>query len=256
MYHFFVKPAQVSADTVEIRGGDVNHIKNVLRMKAGEEIAVSDGFGHGYRCRVESFLNDRVTAAIVERREVSSELPSRIVLFQCLPKSDKMELIVQKAVELGASAVVPVASKRCVVKLDNKKAESKVRRWQSIAEGAAKQSGRAMVPEVKPVAGFAEALAQAEKLDRILFPYECADELLSGSGSGASAMDQTRRTVAGIERGQSVGVFIGPEGGFEKEEVTAALAAGARAVTLGKRILRTETAGLCLLSVLMFQLEE
>ena len=164
-----------------------------------------------------------------------------------------MELIIQKAVELGAARVVPVASRRCVVKLDQKKAESKRKRWQAIAESAAKQSGRAVIPEVGPVVSFKEALKDAERLDIRLIPYECADELLTKEGQ--TPMEQTHRLLMDIKRGQSVGIFIGPEGGLEKEEVATAMEAGTRPITLGKRILRTETAGLCILSVLMFQLE-
>lgn len=254
MYHFFVEPCQIHEDRIEILGGDVNHMKNVLRMKAGEEVTVSDGFGHEYLCRVSELLEDAVRVSILEKRDVSVELPSRLVLFQCLPKGDKMELIVQKAVELGAAAVVPVASKRCVVKLDAKKEENKRKRWQAIAESAAKQSGRAIVPEVKPVMGFAEALKEARKLDVGLIPYECADELLAEEKK--SAMDKTREILGNIQKGQSVGIFIGPEGGLEKSEVELAMNAGVKPITLGKRILRTETAGLCVLSVLMFKLEE
>lgn len=255
MYHFFVEPGQVHEEYVEILGGDVNHMKNVLRMKPGEEITVSDGFGHEYGCRVAELTEDYVRAEILERREVSVELPSRLVLFQCLPKGDKMELIVQKAVELGVSAVVPVASRRCVVKLDAKKADNKVKRWQAIAESAAKQSGRALIPAVEPVTDFASALKQMQQLDVGLIPYECADEILEDGQTRVSAMDQTRALLSEIKRGQSVGILIGPEGGLEKSEVASAMEAGIRPVTLGKRILRTETAGLCILSVLMFQLE-
>lgn len=254
MYHFFVEPSQVRENFISIRGGDVNHMKNVLRMKAGEEIIVSDGFGHEYLCRAEEFSEDEVRCAVQEAREVASELPSRIVLFQCLPKGDKMELIVQKAVELGAAAVVPVRSKRCIVKLDAKKEEAKRKRWQAIAESAAKQSGRAVIPQVESFLDFTQAIRRSEELDVRLIPYECADELLSDGISGA--MEKTRQTLSGIERGQSIGIFIGPEGGLEKSEVEAAMAAGAKPVSLGKRILRTETAGLCILSVLMFQLED
>ena len=253
MYHFFVEPGQVHEDYVEILGGDVNHMKNVLRMKPGEEITVSDGFGHEYGCKVTLLEEDAVRAEILECREVSVELPSELVLYQCLPKGDKMELIIQKAVELGAARVVPVASRRCVVKLDQKKAESKRKRWQAIAESAAKQSGRAVIPEVGPVVSFKEALKDAERLDIRLIPYECADELLTKEGQ--TPMEQTRRLLMDMKRGQSVGIFIGPEGGLEKEEVATAMEAGTRPITLGKRILRTETAGLCILSVLMLQLE-
>ncbi len=254
MYHFFVEPSQVHADEIEILGGDVNHIRNVLRMKEGEEILIHDGYGSEYRSRIDRFGEDAVYAAVMEKRRVASELPSKITLFQCLPKGDKMELIIQKAVELGASAVVPVASRRCVVKLDARKESSKLRRWQAIAASAAKQSGRAVIPEVAPVVPFSEALLRAQGAEVLLLPYECAGELLEDGCK--SAMQRSRETLAGIVRGQSVGILIGPEGGFEKSEAEAAVQAGAQMISLGRRILRTETAGLCVLSVLMFQMEE
>lgn len=254
MHHFFVEPSQVHTEEIEILGGDVNHISNVLRMKAGEEIIVNDGYGNEYGCRLHRFTDTAVYAGILEKRRVASELPSRITLFQCLPKGDKMELIVQKAVELGASGIVPVASRRCVVKLDTKKEANKRKRWQAVAESAAKQSGRAVIPEVLPVVSFPEALLQAGELDICLIPYECAEDLLKDGQGGA--MRRTREILDGIQKGQSIGIFIGPEGGFEKEEIEAAIKNGAKPVSLGKRILRTETAGLCILSVLMFQLEE
>ncbi len=254
MYHFFVEPSQVHSEEIEILGGDVNHISHVLRMKAGEEIVVSDGYGNEYGCRLCRFTDTAVYAAILEKRRVASELSSPITLFQCLPKGDKMELIVQKAVELGVSRIVPVASKRCVVKLDAKREANKRKRWQAVAESAAKQSGRAMIPTVQSAVGFLEALLQAKEQDVCLIPYECAGELLEDGQD--SAMERTRKILSHIEKGQSIGVFIGPEGGFEKEEVEAARKMGAQPVSLGRRILRTETAGLCILSVLMFQLEE
>lgn len=254
MYHFFVEPSQVRGNFISILGGDVNHMKNVLRMKAGEAVVISDGFGHEYLCLAEEFLENEVRCVIQEARQAVSELPSRIVLFQCLPKGDKMELIIQKAVELGAAAIVPVKSKRCVVKLEAKKEEARRKRWQAIAESAAKQSGRAAVPCVEPFLDFSQAVLRAEELDVRLIPYECADELLSDDISGA--MEKTRQTLSDIRKGQSIGIFIGPEGGLEKSEVKAAMEAGAKPISLGKRILRTETAGLCILSVLMFQLED
>ncbi|MCI8584585.1 MAG: 16S rRNA (uracil(1498)-N(3))-methyltransferase [Lachnospiraceae bacterium] len=254
MYHFFVEPSQVHSEEIEILGGDVNHISHVLRMKAGEEIVVSDGYGNEYGCRLCRFTDTAVYAAILEKRRVASELSSPITLFQCLPKGDKMELIIQKAVELGVSRIVPVASKRCVVKLDAKREANKRKRWQAVAESAAKQSGRAMIPTVQSAVGFSEALLQAKEQAVCLIPYECAGELLEDGQD--SAMERTRKILSHIEKGQSIGVFIGPEGGFEKEEVEAARKMGAQPVSLGRRILRTETAGLCILSVLMFQLEE
>ena len=165
-------------------------------------------------------------------------------MFQGLPKGDKMEWIVQKAVELGAYSVVPFAARRSVVKLDEKKAAKKQARWQAIAKGAAEQSGRGIVPEIQSVQTLGEALKTAEELDVILIPYELEE-----------GMKETTRVIENIEPGQSVGIFIGPEGGFEEEEVELAKAAGAYPVTLGKRILRTETAGLTALSILMYYLE-
>ncbi len=244
MQHFFVTPDQVSEQKVYIEGSDVNHMKNVLRMKLGEEVEISDGNNHRYLCSIESFEADSVVLQIEEELNVDTELPSKIYLFQGLPKSDKMELIIQKAVELGVYEVVPVVTKRAVVKLDAKKADKKVSRWKEIARSAAKQSGRGLVPDVASVVDYKTALKQAKELDVVLIPYELAE-----------GMEATRKVIEAIKPGQSVGIFIGPEGGFEKEEVMLALSEGAKEITLGKRILRTETAGLTTLSILMYHLE-
>ena len=244
MQHFFVTPSQVEGERIYIEGSDVNHMKNVLRMRPGEAVAISDGDNLKYRCVVEGYEEGRAVLAIQQRMPVDTELPCRITLFQGLPKQDKMELIVQKAVELGASQVVPVATRRSVVKLDEKKAAKKLQRWQQIAESAAKQAGRGYIPQVSSVLSYQEALEKAGDLDVLLSTYELAE-----------GMEEARKVVASIAQGQSVGIFIGPEGGFEKEEVDAAIHQGAKAITLGRRILRTETAGLAILSILMFRLE-
>ena len=170
---------------------------------------------------------------------------SRIYLFQGLPKGDKMELIIQKAVELGAYGIIPVAMKRSVMKLDSKKAESKVKRWNAISESAAKQSKRSIIPAVHDVMTFAQAAEYAKTLDMVLLPYECAD-----------GMQATKDKLSSIKPGSSIGIFIGPEGGFDGSELTIAHDAGFDVITLGRRILRTETAGMMLLSVLMYQLED
>lgn len=245
MQRFFVTPDQVGEDKILIQGSDVNHMKNVLRMRPGEEVMVSDGNNRQYRCRVEDYPDGEAVLAILEAGLVDTELPSRIYLFQGLPKQEKMELIVQKAVELGVCQVIPVQTRRCVVKLDAKKAAKKVQRWQQIAESAAKQAGRGYIPAVSEVMTFQEALAFSETLDIRLIPYELAD-----------GMEGTRKILDEIRPGQSVGIFIGPEGGFEKEEVGRAVEAGAMPITLGKRILRTETAGIAVLSILMYRLEK
>ena len=235
MQHFFVSPEQVREEKIYVEGSDVNHMKNVLRMKTGEELTIGDGDGWLYLCVVESYEEDMAVLKILEKKKDESELPSKIYLFQGLPKQDKMELIVQKAVELGVYQVIPV---------DAKKAKKKVERWQQIAVSAAKQAGRGIIPAVGEVCTYAQALKYAEELDVVLIPYELAE-----------GMEETKQIIAEIRPGQSVGIFIGPEGGFEKEEVEQAVKAGAEPLTLGKRILRTETAGLTMLSVLMFHLE-
>lgn len=244
MHQFFVTPDQVKENHIYIEGLDVNHIKNVLRMKAGETLKISDGNNCRYVCEIETMTAQEVCVRIVEEQPVDTELPSRIYLFQGLPKSDKMELIVQKAVELGVHEIIPVATKRAVVKLDEKKAAKKVERWNGIAESAAKQSGRNVIPNVTNVMPYKDALEYAKLLDVILIPYELAE-----------GMEETKRVIEGIERGQSVGMFIGPEGGFETMEVKEAVMHGAKVITLGRRILRTETAGLTTLSILMYHLE-
>lgn len=246
MYQFFVEPEQIRGKEICITGKDVNHIKNVLRMKPGEEISVSNGVdGKEYRCGIVSLESDRVCCELRFVKEDGLELPARVHLFQGLPKADKMELIIQKLVELGVYEIIPVACKRCVVKLDDKKAAARISRWQGIAEAAAKQSKRRVVPRVTEVMSFGQALEYAAAMEVKWIPYELAE-----------GMDQTRALVEGLKPGQDIGVFIGPEGGFEETEVEQAVAAGANPITLGKRILRTETAGLTVMAWIMYRLEE
>lgn len=244
MQQFFADPSWIQGNNIYIEGADVNHMKNVLRMKPGEDVRVSDGGGKTYLCCVSAYEEKRAVLDILKALDSDTELPSRIVLFQGLPKGDKMEWIIQKAVELGAYSVVPFAAKRSVVKLDEKKAVKKQLRWQMIAKGAAEQSGRSIIPEMKNVLTFADALDVSKELDVLLIPYELEED-----------MKETARIIDAIRPGQSVGIFIGPEGGFEEEEVELAKSAGAYPVSLGKRILRTETAGLTVLSVLMYKFE-
>ena len=244
MQHFFVTPSQVKDGKIFVEGSDVNHMKNVLRMRPGEELMVSDGNNLKYLCAVEEYGEGGAVLRILEEMQTDTELSSKLYLFQGLPKQDKMELIVQKAVELGAYQVIPVSTRRSVVKLDEKKAQKKAERWQQIAVSAAKQAGRGYIPEVAPVVSYRQAVERAKELDVILIPYELE-----------RGMQATKKIIKAVRPGQSIAVFIGPEGGFEKEEVEQALGCGARAVTLGRRILRTETAGLTALSVLMFHLE-
>lgn len=247
MYQFFVEPHQINVNdkSVIIAGGDVNHIKNVLRMKIGEEIAVSNGQdGKEYRCGIVAFEETQVRCELRFIKEDGVELPVKVYLFQGLPKADKMELIIQKAVELGVHQIIPVAAKRCVVKLDDKKAKSKIARWQGIAEAAAKQSKRGIIPQVADVCTFAQAVKMAAEMDVRLIPYELAD-----------GMERTREIIGSLQPGQDVAIFIGPEGGFEDAEIKQAMEYQIEPITLGKRILRTETAGFTVLSWIVYQME-
>lgn len=248
MYQFFVEPCQINEidNRVVILGSDVNHIKNVLRMKIGEELAVSNGVdGREYRCGILEFQDDRVICELRFVKEDAVELPSRVYLFQGLPKGDKMELIIQKAVELGVYKIIPVSTKRCVVKLDEKKAKGKVLRWQEIARAAAKQSKRGIIPEVSDVMSFKNAIKMAAEMDVRLIPYELAE-----------GMTRTKEIVEGLKPNTSIAVFIGPEGGFDEGEIKEAFENKIEPITLGRRILRTETAGMTMLSWIMYRLEE
>ena len=250
MYQFFVEPSQIQGNKIIITGKDVNHIRNVLRMKPGEEISVKDGSeDKEYRCGIEELGEEEIICELRFIKEEGMELPSKIYLFQGLPKADKMELIIQKAVELGVYEVIPVASKRAVVKLDEKKAKSKVQRWQGIAQAAAKQSKRGIIPRVQEVMSFEEAAQYSRRAQVGLIPYELAEE-------NGQNMQKTKAVIGSIKPGEDVAVFIGPEGGFAREEIGAALGKGLIPITLGKRILRTETAGMAVLSILMYHLEQ
>lgn len=241
-----MEEGQICGDRIVITGEDVNHIKNVLRMKIGEEIAVSNGVdGREYRCEVAQLLADEVVCKLRFIKENDVELPAQVYLFQGLPKADKMELIIQKAVELGAYSVIPVATRRSIVKLDDKKAAAKQNRWQGIAEAAAKQSKRKIIPKIEKVMSFAEALEMAKELEVRLIPYELAED-----------MSHTKEIIERIREGQKIAIFIGPEGGFDETEIAMASEVGVEPITLGKRILRTETAGMTVLAWLMYHLEK
>ena len=243
MFNFFADDSAKQGDYFYISGSDYNHIRNVLRMKAGEEFLVSCG-GVSSLCRLDGFEGDSAVAEIIEEDYQSTDLPVEIYLFQGLPKSDKMELIIQKAVELGVHAIVPTEMSRCVVKLDDKKKKSKTQRWQTIAESAAKQSKRSAVPTVYDAVSYKEALAMAQELDVLMVPYECAD-----------GMNATKNILIKIKEGSKVGIIIGPEGGFEESEVEKAIAIGGESISLGKRILRTETAAITAVGMVMLHCE-
>lgn len=245
MYRFYVSADQLAEKEVFISGGDVNHIKNVLRLEVGDWIVACDGNGTDYVSRIQSICSDEVVASIEKVQPTGTELPVRITLFQGMPKKDKLELIIQKAVELGACEIVPVMTKRTVVKLsEEKKINKRLERWQSIAYAAAKQCDRGIIPTVHKPVSYEEALAMADQLDYNVIPYELQ-----------TGMEEARKIVDQACKQRSLGIFIGPEGGFEPEEVERDMTRNIHPMTLGKRILRTETAGMALLSILMFQMQ-
>ena len=245
MSNFFIDSGNIDGEAAYITGSDVNHIKNVLRMKEDDEIRLSAGNGLLYTAKISEFLPDRIVCKIVDCEGGKSELPAKIILFQGLPKKDKMELIIQKAVELGVSEIVPVMMKRTIVKLeDSKKELKKLARWRTISLTAAKQSGRIIVPEVSEFITFNEAVKRAESLEFNLIPYE-----------NEKGMDRARELVKEANGKKSIGIFIGPEGGISEEELELAMNMGALPISLGNRILRTETAGLALISVLAFEID-
>lgn len=242
MPKFFVENTEIQENEcqVQLSGENEKHIKTVLRAKIGEEITVCDGAGMDYLCEIVS-LEDGVTAKILQKMPSEAEPKTQITLYQGLPKADKMELIIQKCVELGVVKIVPVATTRAIVKLD-KKESKKIERWQKIAEAAAKQSGRGIIPQMgERVLTFAQAVQEAKALDLAIIPYEKEQE-------------QDLHTIVKQFSGQSIGIFIGPEGGFAEEEIALAQQNGVQSVTLGKRILRTETAGMTTVAILLYEL--
>lgn len=243
MFNFFVDEQRRENDCFFIIGADFNHIKNVLRMKLGDTFLVNCG-GKNYLCELVEYKENSVVAKIKEKDFLVSESPIKIYLFQGLPKNDKMELIIQKAVELGVYSIIPIEMEHCVVRLDEKKKKSKVERWQLISESAAKQSKRNIVPEIQNVCSFKSALEFAKTLDVILVPYENEDGIAS-----------TKAALSLIKSGMSVGIFIGAEGGFSKSEIEMAKNIGGKTISLGKRILRTETAAITATAMCMLYAE-
>ena len=244
MYHFFVSEEQINGENAYIEGSDVNHIVNVLRMKPGEEILISVRGDWDYLCKIDNIEETKVRLKVLESME-QRELPVNIILLQGIPKSDKLEMIIQKSVELGVGEIIPVKTKRVVVKIEEKKQATKVNRWNAIAESAAKQSKRSIIPKVHEPMSIDNALEIVKDFGVKLIPYENAD-----------GIDKTRKILDNMDKTKNIAVFIGPEGGFEESEVDSIKNSGFEVITLGKRILRTETAGLALLSNIMIRLED
>ena len=228
MYRFFVEPDQVKDKTILIEGANMNHMKQVLRMRVGDVVTISDGQQKDYRCIIKTIMEDEILLDIDTVVPTTNELLSKISLFQGIPKKDKMEWIIQKNIELGVCEIIPVKMKRCVVKLDDKTAKKKVERWEGIAEAAAKQSKRSIIPVVQTPVGFKGMMEQLEKMDLVLVPYENAD-----------GMAYTRTVLGQLKGIKNIGIVIGPEGGFDQEEINHLMATEAKIISLGRRILRT-----------------
>ena len=246
MHRFYVDSGAISGDTITITNSDVNHIKNVLRLTRGESLIIYDGERRDFSCIIESIDNNEVLLKIIDSYENETELPGKVYLFQGIPKKDKMELIIQKSVELGVYEIVPVTTKRTIVKIRDKKRENKkIERWQSIATSAAKQSIRGIIPKIHSPMTFTQAIDYGKNLEFKLIPYEKARDIKA-----------TRDIIHGIKDKKSIGIFIGPEGGFDEDEINHAKNNDFISITLGKRILRTETAAIALISMIMLELEK
>lgn len=249
MPKFFVNQTQLKNKKIFIEGQDVKHIKNVLRMKVGEHIDVCNvDVTQNYECEIEEINNENIICKIIKERENDSESKVKITIFQGLPKADKMELVIQKSVELGVYNIVPVAMKRCVVKLDSKDVRKKVERWQKISEVAAKQCGRDIIPKVSEVVKIDDICKMMDSYDKIIVAYENEkDNTLKNEIQKIRMLDKEEIKI---------GVLIGPEGGIDEKEIEILKSAGGNIVTLGKRILRTETVALNVLSILLYELEK
>ncbi len=247
MNRFFVNPLQVNAEDNEIiiQGDDVKHISKVLRLTEGDEIEICDGEAWEYIGRIQRIDKSEVTAAIIGREPLKTEAKLHVILYQGLPKGTKMELILQKTTEMGIAEIVPVITDRAVVQLkDQKDKEKKAERWYKITEEAAKQSKRGIIPEVHVPISFNDALKQSASNDMNILAYE------KESQKGLKAL----LTHSKDKSMRKIGLWIGPEGGFTEEEISLALQNNVNTVTLGPRILRTETAGFALLSMVMYEL--
>lgn len=263
MNQFFIGFSEINGDNITLTGDEAAHISNVLRLRTGEEIQCVCIYDRlTYTCAIETVDKNAVVCRITDIQRDSTELPVEVTLYQGMPKGDKLEFIIQKAVEMGVHDIVPTQMQRSVVKIDPKKEENKLKRWNAIAKSAAEQSKRKMIPEVREVESFEKALVKATStLDMVLVPYELAE-----------GMDETRRILNSIERriedkrkavrdgycGDEtfrIGIFIGPEGGFAEPEIEAVKQSSACVITLGRRILRTETAPIAILAWLAYVLE-
>ena len=247
MPRFFVKNEQIKGTSIEILGEDVKHIKNVLRKQIGDNIEICDqDTEKSYICKIEKIENESILTNIIEELQ-SYDNKIEVDIYQGLPKADKMELIIQKSVELGVNAIIPVAMKRCVVKIDSRDELKKITRWKKIAESAAKQSGRNIIPEIRNIINVEKIIQRIKEYDCVIVAYE--------NEKNNTIKRELLEIKEKIHDKVKIAVVIGPEGGLEEKDVEILKQNGAKIVTLGHRILRTETVALNVLSVIMYELE-
>ena len=239
MPKFFVPHENILDSCAYIRGEDANHVAKVLRAREGEKLTVCDGQGFDYSCAIEAISAEEIKLSVIEKIPCEVEPDIKITLFMALPKGDKMEYVIQKAVELGVYEIIPFSSSRCVVKLDGKSAAKKTERWQKIAHSAAKQSGRGIIPQVREPIPFGELIKKADDFDLSLICYECEE-------------DNSLKSVLSANKFKNACIVVGPEGGFDRVEVDRALENGFTSVSLGKRILRCETAPGCAICAMLY----
>lgn len=246
MHRFMVESRHIQNGRITLEGEDLKHLRQVLRLEAGDIIRVFDGSGMEYESKLLSVDKNQAIAEITSEFQSETEPKTRVTLFQGLPKGEKMELIIQKTVELGIYRIVPVITQRSVVQLDSKDRAKKAERWSKIAREAAKQCGRAFVPEVFAPVDFKDAMEQSGRFGLAVMLYEneqkkCLKELLK---------------CYTINKIGDIALFIGPEGGFSDQEVEFCIHSGYNIAGLGKRILRTETAAISVVSVIMYEMGE
>jgi len=245
MPKFFIKSEDITNDILELKEDNANHIKNVLRLKIDDDISVCTENGQNYICSIKEINKNSVICQILKEELINTETKNYITLFQGLPKADKFEYIIQKCTELGVKEIVPVITNRCVVKLDSKSEKAKLDRWSKIAEAASKQSNRNIITKINNIIDINKIVDLIKEYDIILVPYENEKETT------------LKKVLKDIEKENvKIGIVIGPEGGFEEYEINILKQAGGKIVTLGNRILRTETAGIFVTSILLYEFNE
>ena len=252
MPKFFINQDQIKDNIIFIKGQDVNHIRKVLRAKTGDEIEVCNcQTGENFMCRIKEYtVDNEIQCKINKVIEDKVESNIQVTIFQGLPKADKMEYIIQKSVELGVTDITPVEMKRCVVKLDEKDKIKKIDRWQKISEVAAKQCGRDIIPQINNVINIENLCNLIEKYDIVLVAYEEEKD-----NTLKEQLLDVKSKISTIKNNVKIGIVIGPEGGLERKDVEKLEQKGAKIISLGKRILRTETVALNVISIIMYELE-